>query len=561
MLSGRLALIVCVAAFVIAMPFRSDGQALPGSRILVLPFTAEADPAAPGGAGGNLWLGEAAAVLLTDELSALGVPTIARDERLAAFDRLGLPMRAALTRATMIRVGELLGASEIVFGQMRLAERLDVRVRMVQLHPGRQLPDLQDAASLPEIFDVFQRLSRRVAESAGAVPVQAPAFPRLPLEAFEAYVKGLVAATPAAGQRFLETAMSLAPADPRILLALWRVYTDQGDHEKALSVAHAIGADRSLGRKARYAVALSLIELRRFDGAHKELLQLIADRPAPALYNAVGVVQLRRGVLTGQDAASSYFRRAVEAQPDATGLLFNLGYALALAKNATAALQWLRETVRFDAANGDAHLVMSSLLAGAGRTVEAQRELELARLLGTSIESAQAAPAPAIPPGLERLDADLEIDSPVQIEAVVANPAQRDQHEVAMFHLERGRKLFADGRDRDALGELRRAAYLAPYEEEPHRLLGQLYRRAGRLKDAIDELTVANWAKETVAGRVALGTVLLESGDKDGARREAERALVLDPKSDEARALLKKIGVVPSMANASSRSQRTSVSE
>jgi hypothetical protein len=46
---------------------------------------------------------------------------------------------------------------------------------------------------------------------------------------------------------------------------------------------------------------------------------------------------------------------------------------------------------------------------------------------------------------------------------------------------------------------------------------------------------------------VALGEALLESGDKEGARREADRALVLDRDSSAAKALLKKItGVVPS---------------
>ena len=75
-----------------------------------------------------------------------------------------------------------------------------------------------------------------------------------------------------------------------------------------------------------------------------------------------------------------------------------------------------------------------------------------------------------------------------------------------MFHLERGRRLFEERRDREAINELRRAVYLAPYEEEPHRLLGQLYQRAGRLAEAIDELTVAMWARETAAGRLALGS-------------------------------------------------------
>jgi Tfp pilus assembly protein PilF len=73
-------------------------------------------------------------------------------------------------------------------------------------------------------------------------------------------------------------------------------------------------------------------------------------------------------------------------------------------------------------------------------------------------------------------------------------------------------------------------------------LLGKIYLRGGRLTEAIDEFKVAIWCRETADARVALAGALLESGDKDAAKREAERALVLDPSSAEAKAILKKIG-------------------
>ena len=282
----------------------APAQTVPGSRVLVLPFAAEADPAAPSGAGSARWLGEAAAVLLTNRLADLGAGALARDERVAAFDRLRLPMASTLTRATMIRVGELLGASEIVFGEIHLAQTLSVRVRIVQLGPGRQLPDINDTGSLEGIFAVFDRVGGKVAAAIGRVTATPPSSAsRLSLDAFEAYIKGLVAQTPAAEQRFLETAMSLAPRNPQILLALWRCYTEQDEHDQALAVANAVPADSTSARQARYAVALSLIALRRFDGASKELLALAKLRSTPAIANALGIVQLRRGVLTGADSA------------------------------------------------------------------------------------------------------------------------------------------------------------------------------------------------------------------------------------------------------------------
>lgn len=539
-----LAAAASVLLLVLSLTAGARAQAVPGSRVLVMPFAASTDAKAPGGAGTALWLGEAAAVLLTERLQALGADALPRDDRVAVFDRLQLPMSTSLlARATMLRVGELIGASEVISGEIRLGgSRLSVRARIVRLDTGRQLPELADEAELSDIFALFDRLASRLAAATGRVQPAAPRrTPTLPLETFESYIKGLVAATPAAQQRFLESAMMQAPHDARILTALWSVYTDQGAHEKALQAASAVPTDSPLSRKARFAVALSLIELRRFDGAFRQLTALHGERKHAALSNALGIVQLRRGAVAESGSPTFYFTRAVDEEPANTDYLFNLGYARALAGDSAGALQWLRETVRYDAAHGDAHLVMSAVLAASGRTAEAQRELDLARLLGTSLETPPSTPSPKVTPALERLSGDLDAAAP-RLDIVTTAPAQSDQAKTAAFHLDRGRRLIGEQRNREAVDELRRAIYLAPYEDEPHLLLGRLYQRAGRLEEAIDEFKVALWCRETPAGRLALGAALLEDGNKEAARKEIERALVLDPQSTEARELLRRIG-------------------
>jgi tetratricopeptide (TPR) repeat protein len=216
-----------------------------------------------------------------------------------------------------------------------------------------------------------------------------------------------------------------------------------------------------------------------------------------------------------------------------------LGYAYALAGDSTRALSTLREMVRYDAADGDAHLVMAAVLGGSGRSAEAQRELELARLLGTALETVPST-MPRLPPALERLATDL--DDRLLAAPAFASAANRDQKETAEFYLARAKAAADDNRDREAIANLQRSIYLAPYQDEPHLLLGRLYEQAGRLSEAIDELKVALWCRETVAARIALGRVFVASGDKDAARKEFDRALVLAPDSTEARDWLRKIG-------------------
>src|SRR5262245_51310885 len=74
------------------------------ARHLVVPFENVSREAQ------TYWLSEASAVILTDDLIALGAPTITREDRVRAFERLRVPMAATLSHATVIRLGQLVGA-------------------------------------------------------------------------------------------------------------------------------------------------------------------------------------------------------------------------------------------------------------------------------------------------------------------------------------------------------------------------------------------------------------------------------------------------------------------
>ena len=67
-------------------------------------------------------------------------------------------------------------------------------------------------------------------------------------------------------------------------------------------------------------------------------------------------------------------------------VLFNLGYAYMLERNSQAATYWLREAVRRDPADADAHFVLAAALQRSGSDVEAGRERELAQRLSSRYE-------------------------------------------------------------------------------------------------------------------------------------------------------------------------------
>ena len=492
------------------------------ARVLVMPF--EVSPQAEQGT--TFWVGEAASLLVANALQARGFPIFTRAERAAAFEELDLPASAPLTRATILKVAQLVGASDVVIGTLTIdGADAAVRVRSVRVEAGRVQPDVAERAALRDLMTLADRVASRLVEqglrAVKGAPVAAGVPPALP--AFEAYVKGLVAATPATREKFLREAIALAPDYAVAHLALWELLDEQERHADALAEAGRVPASSPFAGRAQFASAMSLIALARHQEAFDVLERLQASGPSPFILNAQGVIQLRRGATPGLGSAVYYFNKAAEQDPDDSDFLFNLGYAYALDRDNDGALYWLREAVRRAPADGEAHLVMAAVLEASGKTVEAERERALARMLGSVMD------ASGVPPDLERLRADLVSGTFGAADALITNPAQREQQGLSAFHLERGRRLFGEQQDRDAALELRRAIYLSPYLPEAHLLLGRIYERAGRLSEAIDAFRISIWAQETAAARLALAEGLIANGQGEDARIEIARVLELDP--------------------------------
>jgi tetratricopeptide (TPR) repeat protein len=522
-------------------PQQPQASAMPAPQsravpVLVLPFQVDAAPGVSGLAGAPFWLGEAAAIALTDELSALGVAALSREERLTVFEALQLPLNASLTRATVIRTGEIVGASAVIIGELKLADRLSISARVIDLASGHQWADVTEIAPASEFFDLVARVAKSLAVNLAKTiaPVTLPPHPSV--DAFEDYVKGLVATGPDVQIRFLEAALAHAPADPRTLIALWRARTAQGDHAHALEAASRVPADARESRLARFFAAQSLMSLKRYDEAFKALDALHKEVPAASVSNALGVLQLRRGGTPASGTPAFFFNRAVDESFGDPEIAFNLGYAYALAGDAASAVYWLREAVRREPADGVAHLVLSALLVTQAKRVEAQREFDLARMLGEA-QDAAAGPVERIPRGLERLDDEL-YPSVLQPSA----PVKQEQEQTAAYYIERGRRFADEFRDREAIDELRRAIYASPYLDQPHLLLGRVFARSGRLTDAIREFTLALWCQETAEAHASLASAQLATGKRDAARASADRALVLDPTNTLAKDVLRQLG-------------------
>ena len=502
-------------------------------RIVVAPF----EP--PARDGRTYWLGEAVAVLITDDLNDRRLGAITRTARERAYDQLHLPANAALSRATVIKVGQLAGASHVIVGDVEVdGDTLTIRARPIRIDIGRTDTEVTERGDLKDLF----ALARRVAERAVPGGTSSSTAPTASLQAFEQYIKGLLAEEASSQASFLEAALKIDPAYDRARLALWDVRTAQGDHAGALAAVRGVPATSPFSRRARFRGAVSLIKLKQYDEAFSALTALTTEGDEAAVFNNLGVVQLRRGSTAQAGKATYFLTKAAKAEPNDPDVLFTLGYAYATDRDPQAAIYWLREALRRNPADSEAHLVLAFALDSAGSTVEAGRERELAGQLSSRYdESTRRATLDPLPRGLERIREDPESRYDAGVDLAIVSTAQRDQADAAQFHLDRGRRLFDNEQDRAAMAELRRAVFLSPYEADAHLLIGRIHLRAGRPLEAVDALKISIWSRDGAPAHVALAEAYLQLKDPANARLQVQRAVALDPSSADAKRLLERI--------------------
>jgi len=492
-MTGRWAAAASTAWTIIVMGTAGNASAqaqapTTASPVMVMPFETETrEPR-------SYWLGEGSAVILTDSLSALGLPVMRRAERLHSFELLRVPVVSGLSHATVIRVGQVVGASRVIVGSFTLsADTLTVRARAISLDTGASGAEIAESGPLATIFEIYDRLAVRLVPGAPAPAVRLEAD-RPPIAAFELFIKGLLAEAPATKLSFLTDAIRLAPALQRARIAAWEVHTSLDDNERALAVVREVPSGHRLFRQARFLASLSLLELKQYQEAFDELTRLNEEESDATLLNNLGVVQLRRPAGSPGPRAVMYFNEA--ASLDGEDSLFNLGYAYWLDGDAAAAVLWLREAVRRNPADHAAHYVLGVALGALGSATEAAREKDLAKRLSSTYAEWEAK-AMAVPRGLERVRMDLGLPDALRVENVISAAGQREQRQLAAFHLEAARRAFEAERDADAIADLQRVVYLTPYDHEAHLLLGRIYLRGGRLTDAIDTLKISIWSRDT----------------------------------------------------------------
>jgi tetratricopeptide (TPR) repeat protein len=488
---------------------------VPAQTVVVIPF--ENASKAPG----LEWLGESFPEVLGARMASGSLFVIRREDRVYAFDRVGIPASVRPSRPTIYRVADELDAEIAITGSYNYdGQTFSARAQVIDVKRLKLLPEVTESGSLLNLiavenavaWDLLQQL--RPAQG-GSKQAFVAAESGVRLDAFENYIRGITAAArPEQIRRFRE-ALRLNPQYADAMFQLGKAYFDARDYANAAAwLGRVPRADKRAGEAAFYE-GLAHFYLAEFDKAEAAFSNLAERMPLTEVFNNLGVVAGRRGKRTAVD----YFQKAAQADPNDADYHFNLAVALARGGEPQEAVRHLREALARRAQDGEARALLDAL---------------------------QRNQAPAKPP-LERIKRNYDEQSFRQLQLEIQNAsearlAQRSPAEHAAFHVEHARQVLNEGFRADAEKEFREAVLLDPANAAAHAGLAA----ALVAQDAAAARSEAEAALRLAAladAHLVLARLALRDNNRQVAVAEVKQALELEPGNSAAQQLHRELAV------------------
>ena len=504
------------------------------------------------------WIGEGLEELTIQWLSSAKQLVYSHDGRLNEMDRTGLPSTGKLSRATMLHVAQEMDADFIIFGNFTSdGKTLTIKARVLHVNPVGLLPMVQESGPLESLMDLQSKVIwRLLGTNDHNYYLSFSEFSRLQrpvrLGAFEQYIRGLLANEDEIRIRDLKEAARLEPEWPEPAFALGETYYARNDCAAALPWYARVPATHQRSVEAVFATGVCRLKLGQPDRAEQTFASLqqglqhnsLSGADLPEILNNLALAQIRLGNLP---AALSALGRARDIDPDEDDYPFNLGLVSIEQNEFASAAAHFSEAVRREPQNAEDYAFLIYSLERCGKKPEAQQERLMAE------ESFGESGLPTIkldgkPESLnkyERVKRELDTTSlrldlqdPRAQQHPVAATNSAPEKEAPAGHIRAGRQDLNAGRLDSADGEFHAALEIDPNNATAHREMAEVYRKRGKLDEAVQELKLSLAARDSAAVRILLARIYLEEKKTDLARAEVEKAVKLAPNYAEAKELL-----------------------
>ncbi len=505
------------------------------------------------------WIGEGLEELTIHWLSNAGQLVYSHDGRLNEMDRYGLPPTAKLSRATMLHLAQEMDADFIVFGNFTSdGKALTVNARVLRVSSTALLPVVHESGPLETLMEVQSKVIwRLLTTNDHSYYLSLPEFSKLQrplrLDAFEQYIRGLLTNEDEVRLRDLKEAARLEPDWPEPSFALGEAYYARNDCASALPWFAKVPAGHERSVEAIFASGVCRLRLSQPDKAEQIFAGLqeglqhnsVSGADLPEILNNLALARLRLG---NSAAALTELGRARDIDPDEDDYPFNLGLVNMQQGEWATAVTHFAEAVQREPDNAEDYAFLIYAQEKSGKKTEAEME----RAAAEEAFGEKGLPAlkldgkadslnkfERVKRELDTTTLRLDLQDP-HVQSATASPsANGPAKEAPAQHIRHGRQELNAGRFDAAEQEFRAALAVEPQNASAHRELAEIYRRRGKLDDAVVELKLSLAARESASVRIVLARIYLEQKKTELAKAEVEKAVKLAPNYAEAKELLK----------------------
>jgi tetratricopeptide (TPR) repeat protein/TolB-like protein len=484
-----------------------------GKTILVVPF--ENQSKVPG----IEWIGESFPELLQERLDSPTMFVLPREDRIHAYDHVGIPVELHPSRATIYRIAEDLGVDYVVFGHYSFDGRIfNAASQLLDMHHSRLLPETKESGTLVDLITVQTSLAWDILHtfrpefSTSKQAYLASASP-IRLDAFENLVRGVTAPNAAEQIRHFREAARLNPTYWKAVLRLGEAYYRDRQYDQAVSWFGRIPLNESHAPEANFYLGLAAYFKGDYSRAESAFTFVAAKLPLAEIYNNLGVVASRRE----QKNAAEYFQKAINSDPNNADYHFNLAVALYREGDLTGSSRQIQQSLAEHPTDGEASSLLQLTTAGS--------------------RPQQGAKAP-----LERVSTNYSESSfrelAMEIDAVAEQRlAKTDPRTHARYHVDRGRELLNQGFVTEAEREFRESIMLDPANPFAHAGLARVLEANNDLTGARAEAQEALRQRQFADPLLILARVDLIEDKTESAEAEVDQALRLEPSNSTGLAL------------------------
>jgi tetratricopeptide (TPR) repeat protein len=345
------------------------------------------------------WIGEGLSESIGEALASAGIVVLDREERVEVYRRLSIRPHALLTRASVIKIADTLGAGQVVFGQFDLQpaaeglplskESLKISARLVDLTRAMQGPEFGEAGSLEDLAVLQRHLAWQTLQL--VIPGTAPSetdfgsrHPAIRLDAIENYVRGLLAPSAEEKHRLFTQAARLDQAFSQPCFQLGKLYFRKKEFKVAAEWLGKVSSSDVHFREANFLSGLCLYNAGDFPGAQNAFQAVASVVPLNEVYNDIGAAQSRRNLPEAIDS----FKKALEGDPSDPAYQFNVGYAFWKRTDFDAAAERFQAVLERDPQDAEASAMLERCLKRSGPRPGDTKTERLERLKTNYEESA-----------------------------------------------------------------------------------------------------------------------------------------------------------------------------